>query len=257
VSTLPELTKLLVDRVNAVRALAGMPPLALAEKQSHENERLAGTILSASLHGNDDTADTAALGLLAGWDVDAGMIRGGEFLSAVGPTHDAMAWVESAIERPIGRVALLDPESRVIAVGPSIPEGAPGLGAAVTTYSLFGSEGHASDEELFFQRIAKARAVRGLPPPIRVPMSPEMQKLAGRVLTDGVTPLGALHQMGAVSGTESTGYVLEANNLRAVAVPEVFLQPGRLVVALTITHHRAPGAAWGQYVVLTLLHRGS
>jgi len=204
VTTLPEFTKLLVDRVNAIRALGGMPALALAGKQSLENERLAGTIFNASMHGNDDTADTAALGLLAGWDVDEGMIRGGElFLSAVAPTHDAMAWVESAIERPIGRSALLDPEARLIAVGPSIPEGVLGLGAAVTTYSLFGAEGHAADEDLFFQRITQARLARGLPPPTRVPVSNEMQRIAARILTESMTPLGALHQMAAASSSRS------------------------------------------------------
>jgi hypothetical protein len=255
VSTPPEFTKLLVDRVNAVRALGGMHELALAAKQSLENERLAGTILSAASQDRDDTADTAALGLLAGWDVDEGMIRGGELFLSAAATRDVMTWVESAIERPIGRIALLDPEARVIAVGPSIPEGVLGLGAAVTTYSLFGAEGHRADEEAFFQRIAKARVARGLLPPTRVPASKEIERLAASVLTENMTPLGALHLMGA-SSRESTGYVLETNSLRDVAVPEVFLTAAPLAITLTITHHRAPGAAWGQYVVLTLLRGG-
>lgn len=50
--------------------------------------------------------------------------------------------------------------------------------------------------------------------------------------------------------------MLETNNLRAVAVPDVFLKAGPLAITLTVTHHRAPGAAWGQYVVLTLLRTG-
>jgi hypothetical protein len=51
----------------------------------------------------------------------------------------------------------------------------------------------------------------------------------------------------------SSGYVLETNDLRSVAVPDVFLKAGPRTLALTVTHHRAAGAAWGQYVILTLL----
>ena len=33
----------------------------------------------------------------------------------------------------------------------------------------------------------------------------------------------------------------------------VLLKDGPLALSLAITHHRAPGAAWGQYVVFSLL----
>jgi hypothetical protein len=168
-----------------------------------------------------------------------------------------MAWLESAVERPIGRTTLLDPEARVIAIGPSIPEGVPGLGAAVTTYSLFDSEDHAADEALFARRITEARAARGLGAAIPIRASEEMRRLAARVRREEVTPQGALNEMLASmswqSGAAAYGYVLETNDLASVEVPEVFLKQGPLPVVLAITHHRAPGAAWGQYVIFTLL----
>jgi hypothetical protein len=261
VTTLPAFTSALVDRINAVRAAARIPPLALAAKQSAENERLAGAILDAAVTRDDDTADKAAIGLLAGWDVEGGMIRGGQFfLGAVAPTHDAVVWLESAVERPSGRLTLLDPQSRVIAIGPSIPEGARGLGAAVTTYSLFGPDDHEADEALFFRRIEEERAARGLATPIRIPATDEIRKLAARVLREEETPRGALDEMLATASWQSDapayGYVLETNDLASVEVPDVFLKEGPLPMVLAITHHRAPGAAWGQYVVFTLLPGG-
>jgi hypothetical protein len=261
VATLPALTSALVDRLNGVRAAAGMRPLDLAAKQSTENERLAGTVLDATVRGDDGAADKAAIGLLAGWDVEGGTIRGGQFfLGAVAPTNDAMAWLDFAIERPSGRMTLLDPDSRVIAVGPSIPEGVSGLGAAVTTYSLFGSADHPADEELFFRRIREERAARGLASPVRIAASKDMRQLAGRVLREEVTPMGALNEMVTTgsrqSGAAAYGYVFETNDLANVEVPDVFLKRGPLSVVLAITHHRAPGAAWGQYVVFTLLAGG-
>ena len=257
VASLPEFTSALVDRVNGVRKDAKMGPLALAPRQSEENERLAGTLLDAALGQDDDAADRAGIGLLAGWDVDGGTIRGGHFLlGAVGPTRDALVWLEYAADRPSGRMTLFDPDASRIAVGASVPEGLPGLGAAVTTYELFGSEDHAPDEEAFVRRVAETRAARGLPPLVRLPTTKEMRISAARVAREEVVPFDALREMlsdvTSSLGTPSSGYVLETHDPSSVEIPAVFLRPS-LQVMVAITHHRAPGAAWGQYAVFTVL----
>jgi hypothetical protein len=168
-----------------------------------------------------------------------------------------MVWLESALQRPSGRTTLLDPDARVIAVGPAIPEEGVGLGAAVTTYSLFESEDHAADESLFLRRIKEARAALGLGAPVRIQTPDDVQKGAARARHEELTPLAALHEMLETvswdSGAPAYGYVLETNDLSRVDVPAVFLKSGQLRMVLAITHHRAPGAAWGQYVVFTLL----
>jgi hypothetical protein len=261
VTTPAAFTSALVDEINGVRQKGKLSPLTLAVKQSAENERLAGTILDAAVARNDDSADKAALGLLAGWDVVGGTIRGGQFfLGAVAPTNDATMWLGTTIERPIGRLTLLDPDARQIAVGPSILESARGLGAAVTTYALFETEDHAADEAMFLGRIKEARLARGLVAPLRIPTSAEVRKLTASVRREELTPRGALNEIltsvSAQSGTASYGYVIETNDLATVEVPDVFLKKGPLLLALTVTHHRAPGAAWGQYVVLAVLPGG-
>jgi hypothetical protein len=258
VTSAPDFARALLSRINDVRKTAKLGSLTLAPKQSTENERLTGTLLDSALGQNDDSADKAAIGLLAGWDVEGGTIRDGHFfLGAVAPTHDATTWLEFAIERPIGRMAILDPDARVIAIGPAVLAEASGLGAAVTTYALFDSDDHTADAALFFRRIGEAREALGLPAPHRIDAPDEMKKLTARVLREETTPQGALRAMldsaAWQSGRTTYGYVLETNSVGAVDIPDVFLKPGPLSIALTVTHHRAPGAAWGQYVLFTLM----
>ena len=249
----------LLARINDVRKTAKLAPLVLAPKQSAENERLAGTLLDAALGEDDDSADKAAIGLMAGWDVEGGTIKDGHFfLGAVAPTHDATTWLGYALERPLGRMSLLDADARVIAIGPAVLEGASGLGAVVTTYALFDSaDDHAADATLFFHRISEAREALGLPSPRRIAAPNAMKKETARVLRDETTPQGALHAMLEVAswetGMKTYGYLLETNRLGAVDIPDVFLKAGPLSIAVTVTHHRAPGAAWGQYVVFTMM----
>jgi len=252
-----DFTRALLDRLNHVRTGAHMEPLALAPDQSTENTRLAGTLIDASSGGDDETANRAAIGLMAGWDV-RGLVRNGSFfLAAVGPTTDATAWLDFALERPMGRMTLLDPGSRQIAIGPALPPGGGALGAAVTTYAMFGSEDHTGDADRFFHRIVAARAAHGLPPPVRLPAPEPMSAELASVLRQGKAPMDALnasmHAAVESTGQGVRGYVLETNDLDAAGVPDPLLAPGPLRVMVGVTHHRAEGAAWGQYVVIVVV----
>jgi hypothetical protein len=255
-----EFSRALLDRLNGVRTAAHLPALVLAQKQSAENTRLAGTLINASLGDDDETADRAAVGLLAGWDVP-GLIRSGSlFLGAVGPTNDATAWLDFALERPIGRSALLDPNARQVALGPAIPPGGGALGAAVTTYTMFESDDHAADETRFFERIAAARAARGLPAPVRVQGLGEMEAELARVARQEVVPMAALQTTMEIAvartGQGVRGSVLETNDIDRANVPPALLGPGQLHVMVGVTHHRAEGAAWGQYVIVAVVLGG-
>jgi hypothetical protein len=249
-------TSALVDRLNGVRSGAHLPTLVLAPKQSAENTRLAGTLVDASLADDDGVADRAAIGLMAGWEVP-GLIRSGNFfLAAVGPTNDATAWLDFALERPMGRSMLLDPTVRQIAVGPAIPPGGGALGAAVTTYAMFESDDHSADATKFFQRIAAARLARGLPAPVRVQGLGEMDAELARVAKSGEAPMTALEASMSVAvartGHGVRGWVYETSDLEHGELPRELLAPGPLEVMVGVTHHRAEGAAWGQFVVLAI-----
>jgi hypothetical protein len=254
VSSPAEFSAAIVAGVNRARAAAHLTPLTLDPKQSLQNARLVGTLVnSAFVDDASGSSDRAAVGLLAGWDV-TGMIRGATiYVAALAPTRDATAWIDWALERPSGRQTLLDPTSRVIAIGPAVPAEGSALGAAVTTYALFESDDHSRDEATLYARIVAARAARGLPPPALIGGIPEMHADALRVLKESENPLVSLQSMLATvtarNGSSAMGYVLETTDIEHVAIPDLALRAGPLRFALAITHHKAEGAAWGQYVI--------
>jgi hypothetical protein len=252
-----DFSRALVDRLNGVRAAAQIPPLAVATKQAVENARLAGTLIDAGMGGDDATAERAAIGLLAGWDVP-GLIRDGRFfMAALGGTSDATAWLDYALERPIGRSALLDPSSRLVAVGPAIPPGGAALGAAVTTYALFESPDHAAEASRFFDRIVATRAARGLSPAMRVQGIRELDVALAHVFKGDASPGEALDKtlQVVVYRTQHSARALafETNDLDAAPLPAELMAPGPLHLMIGVTHHRAAGAAWGQYVVFMVI----
>jgi hypothetical protein len=236
-----------------------MASLSLAAEQSFENTRLAGTLIQSMVGGDDGVANRAAIGLMAGWDVK-GLIRNGNFFVAAVGTSDATAWLDFALEHPIGRSSLLDPAMRQVAIGPAIPPGGGALGAAVTAYALFESDDHTADATRFFQRIAAARTARGLPAPVRVQGLGEMDAELTRVARQGEAPMAAMQATMQVAvertGEGVHGYTLETNDLDQVDVPAALLTPGPLRMMLGVTHHRAEGAAWGQYVVMVVILGG-
>jgi hypothetical protein len=262
VSSADDLTRGILGGLNAVRARAKMAPLSLAAKQSEENTRLAGTLFDAGLRGDSKTVNRAAIGLLAGWDVAGGIIRDGYFyLGAAAPTRDATAWLDAAIEQPIGRMALLNPEVRQIAIGPAIPADAAALGAAITTYALYESDDHSAEEAQFMSKVIAARANRGLPKPVRVGGFEDMNVQSKEVRLAGKAPMAALQDLlqAAVdrSGATVRGLVIETTDPAHVDVPGDLLTDGPLNMLVTVTHHRAPDAAWGQYVIFVLVVDGA
>jgi hypothetical protein len=259
VHTTQDMAGALIDGLNRVRRDAKLAPLAMADKQSAQNTRLAGTLVDAMIASDDGSAERAALGLLAGWDVD-GLIRHGTFfVGVVGPERDANAWLDLALERPLGRTALLDPEARQIAVGPVMPDGSAGVGAAITTYAFFPPEDHGdeNEEERFFQRLSAARDDAGLQAPVRITGFDRMPIECALVSRQGKPSMDALNDMMAEAvrrkGVSVKGYVFEAGDLTRVEVPPELLTQGPLQVIVGVTHHRAPGAAWGQYVLFAIV----
>ena len=251
-----DFSRALLDGLNRVRTGAHMAPLSLAPQQSIENTRLAGTLIESMLGDDDSVANRAAIGLMAGWEVQ-GLIRNGNFFLAAVGTSDATAWLDFALELPIGRSSLLEPAMRQVAIGPAIPPGGGALGAAVTAYALFETDDHATEATRFFQRIAAARSARGLPAPARVQGLGEMDAELARVAREGAAPMDALQATMQVAvsrtGQGVHGYTLETNDLDQVEVPAALLTAGPMRMMIGVTHHRAEGAAWGQYVVMIVI----
>ncbi|WP_394830774.1 hypothetical protein LVJ94_30125 [Pendulispora rubella] len=266
VRTPAEFRSALASRLNAVRGAARLSPLQLSAEQSTINERLVGVLLDTeskdAAKGNwsdfGSTADRAAIGVMAGWEV-RGLIRDGTVFVASAPeTRDATAWLDFAIEHPMGRATLLAPESRVVAIGPAVPKSANALGAVVTTYALFEGDDHSAEAERVFSAISSARTQRGLPAPVRLTNVPGLAEQTALVRAGKKAPSAAFHETleyiaEHLPGERIQGLSFETLDVNRLIFPKELFRAGPMQLVVEVTHHRAPGAAWGQYVVYMFL----
>lgn len=243
----------LLAGLNEVRARAGLGPLERAVAQSNTAQELAPHYFVAEAESRGADVDTIALGLLAGWDV-GGMIRDAALLTGiVAPTRDASQWLGTSLAAPSGRVALMNPDARQVAIGAVVEANA--IGAVVTSYELHENEDHQANVNLFFDRVVRARERLGLPPPKRLgPLMEPMAKELGRVRQGEISPASALRNVmdvGAAGfGLSMRGYQIEAIDVESLELPDEILRAPVLLLEIGVTHHRPPGAAWAQYVVL-------
>jgi len=246
-----DFTQALVANLNAVRAQGKLSPLRVSTEQAALNERHAGSILGGL---EDEKSDRLALGLMAGWDVQ-GMIRRGNLLALVSSsTGDPGEWLSEALDMPLARSILLEPDQRVVAVGAASAAGRGGIGAVITTYALFESNEHAAEVAQVIDQLNAARARRGLAPATLLRELAPLDAAAARVFKDeqGVEEAlqAALNEASGQLNRPAQGAYFEAIDLDALEFPEPLLAPQPPTVAIAVTHHKAPGAAWGQYVVL-------
>src|SRR6185503_8794253 len=153
----------LVQSINDMRKEAGLSPLRLADQESRTASLLAPHYFAAISGAEPETtADQVALGLRAGWDVD-GTVRYGTFVSTW--VKDAASFgdvLRSALARPFGREALLDPAAERVAIGTVAADKDQVLAAVLSTYALFDGYKHDKDSGMVMARLAAARAERGL-----------------------------------------------------------------------------------------------
>jgi hypothetical protein len=246
-----------LEGVNRARAAVKLPPVTLAPAQSATNAKLAPHFFQAGLDGDQEKSDLVGLGLIAGWDVE-GMIRDGNLFAALlsGDT-DANAWLEYALDTPMGRHTMLTPGAQQIAIGAAPRDKVGGLGAVVTTYEFFGDDDHRADAHRVLLRIQRARLARGLSKPVPIAgldrlaaqavLVRDGQKDAYDALSDG------LAAERAHAGRSVRGWVVAVNDIETMPLPPELLASGQLAVGIEVTHFRPAGAPWGYYVVFLLI----
>jgi len=243
-------SRAVLDHINVVRDEAKLGALSASVEQSQINARLSGALFNAELSHDRATADRLALSLLAGWGV-RGAIREGNVYTALAPGLDPRRWVRRVVDYPFGRMVLLDPNKSVIAVGSSLTESGDGAGAAVTTYALYDARAHAADKRGLYAALDAERAAKGLGPSVETGFD-EAERAAAQV-AEGVEPMEAARSAVARAserlGKAVAVWVFETTSLEALKLPKELLDRTPPRVAFAVTHHRVPGAAWGQYVV--------
>jgi hypothetical protein len=261
VSSPADLRTALLEGVNRARGVSKLTPLELSPNQTATNDRLAPHFFEASLKSDQQKGDMVGLGLMAGWEVQGTIKNGSLFSALLSGTTDANDWLDYALEMPMGRFTMMEPGARQIAIGVAPPAGVGGLGAVVTTYDLFVGTDHRADAAHVFEQIAKARAARGLPQPVKmqggnVLAAQAMLVNAGKRDAEDALD-AAMIAVRDQSHQSVRGWVLTTNELDSLAFPPELLAAGPLQVAVEVTHHKEEGAAWGSYVVFMVMPAGA
>jgi hypothetical protein len=252
VSSTEDFVAAIVSGVNERRAIAQLPPLRLAGKQTREDHtRLAPYFFHAQMTADATQTSQLALGLLAGWDVE-GTIQTGSLASfLLSGTSDASQWLESALEMPLGRIVFFDRTASQMAVGASTLATLGGLGAIVTTYSLFRQD-HTVDADLYFAAINKARAATGLPIATRAAVTEEFAATVGQVQQGKLSTAQAL-QEAMNRENERTGLtVIGGTSLEAAPLSSNLLASGKLSMMVHSFHYKPEDSPWGHLVVMVL-----
>jgi hypothetical protein len=248
-----------VSSLNEVRVHGGLRPVQLAPAESARATRLAGHYFATALgrSGGTQESDEIALGLLAGWQIE-GLIRDGLFTSSLAPhTHDAAQWLDAALTSPVGRAALLAPEIEALALGTVLLSQPDGLGAVVTGYRLYHGDDHSDDVKRLYARLLIARQRLGLGMPFRLEgmqhvMQTEFARIQSGQWQSRQALQAALDQAVHRFGSSMRGYVIETTSLDAFEIPEDLVRRKNLYFEIGVGHYRAPGAAWGQMVILVV-----
>jgi hypothetical protein len=245
----------LLAALNRLRSKAKLAPLALAPKQSELNARMAARFFAAAYAEDQEMSDQLALGVLAGWDV-GGVIRGAGVCAHGENSNDGARWLGLALQDPLARFTLLDPEASRIAIGTASPERAQNL-ALVSTYTLLDSAEHSRDEADLFEELGQQREARGLPPPLRRAKGKELtralEQIADGELTSAEALESALSRISKSTGLHMQGVFVETSDLALLPVPDKLLAGDSLELELGVTHYQLRGSAWAQYTVLYLL----
>jgi hypothetical protein len=216
------------------------------------HQEVAPYLLASLEDTGGDAQHVLSLGLLAGWEITGGTIRWGDIVAelTVGGA-DASEWIGNALEQPAGRFVLMRPDTHAIAIG-AVPVADPAaLGVVVSTYAFFEDVDHAADADRYFERISAARAARGLPPPRRLGAHAAAVS-AGRESPNAAFQAG-LNEEGSAQRRSLRGLAVEAVDLDWSPLPDELFAQRDLSLGVVVAHTRAPGAAWGQYVVFLVL----
>jgi hypothetical protein len=120
----------------------------------------------------------------------------------------------------------------------------------------FHGDDHRADIRRLLTRAVLARRQRKLGEPKRLGLEAIMKEELDRVHAGKATPAEALQSVldtGVVRFNQNMqGYLLETTSLDALEIPaEVLTQP-TLHLEIGVTHHRPPGAAWAQLVIMVI-----
>jgi hypothetical protein len=258
VTTPDDFAASVLKNLNGARKEAGLSELSFATAQSKMATSVAPHYFAA-LFGDKpepETADTITLALIAGWDVQ-GMIRDAQLVWTTATTVDASRWLTSALEMPIGRETLLNPDIEQLALGPVLIPEERMLGAVTIGYRFHHGADHADDEKYLLSRVTQTRTRLSLLPPTRLDgadiiLNEELLKVhqgtsAPRSAMDRVLQRSVEHFQRSMRG-----YIIETSSLEELQLPEEVLRQPTLQLDIGVTHFKPEAGAWARYAIIVL-----
>ena len=249
----------LLGLLNEVRTGAGLPEVALAERECAIAERVGPHYFAAVVGAEPElVADEVVLGLRAGWEVDGDVLNGAFTSGAVVQTDDLGQLLDAVLERPSGREALLDHAARLVAFGPVLAPAQKVIAMVATSYTLFAEANHTADAQRVLGRLTKARMDQRMPPPPRAPnIQGDADDAATRVSKGELSPKRALermlqHSAERFAGVGFHGWMFEASSVDDIRFPADLLRAPVGGVAIAVTHYRPKNGPWSRLVVFIL-----
>jgi hypothetical protein len=257
-STVEDFSRGVWEVLGGIRKKAELRPLVLSKAQSEQVGELVPHVFAGSLGlGPTAVSDLAALGVLAGWRV-GGSIKDARMTSAAlaGPM-DSGLWVDTNLEEPMGRAALLDPDARVLAVGAVASDKPPALVAIAATYQLFGEEDLTAEAARYAKRIADARAAaqKSAPQPLvsaQAVAEHATQTLASSKLEPQVALNEALAKAGTLAGRPLHGWYVEGRSVEELPIPAELSSWDSLEMAVAIGYYQPSDEPWGRLVAFII-----
>ncbi len=245
------LPETLLDRVNALRAKAGLSAVRLAEGESKQLDALAPHYFAALQAGDAALRHQIAAGVVAGWSVGEPISQGG-FSAAVAEQPEAGALVAKLLDDPRARAELLSPDVSLVALGVwTSPEAA---GVLVGTYrSPLKVAALDADRELVAQLDAGRVAHKARPCNWVVPQAQVSQDLIDRLAQGDARPDQVLDEMLQISikqlKVQAHGWHLEREGLKQVTFPLELLTEQPLDLWVVVLPYRPRHHPWTQWAL--------
>lgn len=246
--------------INQIRHEAGLEPLRFEPAQSGEVSRLVSAYMLSSLgRSSPRVAEVIILGLMAGWEIEGDVRKGGVAATILFGTTDVHEWVADSLVSPFSRRALLDPDARRIALGASITEDPGSIAGLAATYSMFRPDyDYSSDLRAFLARVDEVRAAKGLPPIVLLEsLSVDLSAQAQDIRNGSARPMDVLGlAIDAASRTldrSVQGLLLQGSPIELLPIPELLTQKKTLELAIGITHFNSDTFPWALYALLLVI----
>jgi hypothetical protein len=241
---------------STARALTpGLSPVQSAESQSLVAAKLSRVLSSKKT--NPQTTERVMLGMLAGWDVGRDVVDGSVHIARVHGADDIGQLVSAALTWPQGRMALLDRDKTLVAVGATFaPSGATTL--LLGSWTPFSGHDVDADAKRVLEALTEARA--------RFP--------AGTRALDVAQARGAAFVAAIESGEQAPPDALRAwmqetsqtarksvrawrlvpRSLDDIIFPDVLLNAPEVDVAIAVAMTRPKDSPWLRPAVLIVAH---